>query len=201
MVFSLGGGDQFGNVVVAETTAQSHRSWLRAIRFRGGGRKNLIQAHTQRGVDHFLERFAQFGGASLCFGRNVGIKRQSGSHTGIMMLTVRKSTHGSEQILHFRLHRGTHIDDQRPRSFRSCARQSLRRINARFAAARDLAGGTDREQGGHTANPGETPSAAVPRRNRRRVADKSDLSFVPHYSLPAPGFFLVAGSCSGFDES
>src|SRR5436190_16896850 len=97
MVFSLGSGDQFGNIVVAEPPAQSERARFGAVRFRGGGRKNFIQPHAQSSVDHFLEWFAQFGGALLCFGRNVRIKRQCGSHAGIMMLSVGKSTHSSRQ--------------------------------------------------------------------------------------------------------
>jgi len=101
MVFSLGGGNQFGNVVVTKAPAQSHRSRLRTVRFRGGRRQDFIQAHAQRGVDHFLEWFPQFGSAFLCFGRNVGIKRQRGSHAGIMMLSVRKSTHTSRNASTF----------------------------------------------------------------------------------------------------
>ena len=45
MVFPLGRGDQFGNVVVAEAPAQSQRPRLGAVGFRGGGRQDFIQVH------------------------------------------------------------------------------------------------------------------------------------------------------------
>jgi len=93
MVFSRGGGDQFRDVVVTEAPAQAQRPWFCAVRLRGWRRKNLIQTRAQSGIDYFLEWFSQFGGASLCFGRNVRIKRQRSSHAGIMMLAARKSTH------------------------------------------------------------------------------------------------------------
>src|SRR2546425_13131131 len=48
---------------------------------------------------------------------------------------------GFDWFLHFRLHRGIHLDERWPGAFEAFARQFLRRVNAEFAAAGDFAGG------------------------------------------------------------
>lgn len=86
MVFSLGDGEKFGDVVVAEPFAEPERTRLGAVRFCRRRRQNRVEAHAQRHVDDVLERPAQFGGTFPGFECHVGIKRQSGPHVSIMML-------------------------------------------------------------------------------------------------------------------
>ena len=47
----------------------------------------------------------------------------------------------SHELFHLRLHRGIHLDQRRPGAFEAFAGNFLRRINAKFAAAGDFAGG------------------------------------------------------------
>gem|GEM_PF-6211776 len=91
MVLPFGRGDQFGDVVVAETPSESQGARLRTIRFRSGRDENFVQSYAKGGVDHLLEGFPQSGSTFLGFGRNIGIERQGGSHVSIMMSTIRKS--------------------------------------------------------------------------------------------------------------
>ena len=85
MVLPFGPGKKFRDVVVAEAFAQAERTRLGAVGLRCGWSQNGIKARSQRHVYHFLERLAEFGRplSGLC--RHVRVKRQCGSHTGIMM--------------------------------------------------------------------------------------------------------------------
>ena len=74
MVVSLGRGDQLGDIVVAEAPAEAHGARLGSIGLRRGRSENLVQTNAQRRIDHFFERFAQFGRALLRFGGNVRIQ-------------------------------------------------------------------------------------------------------------------------------
>jgi hypothetical protein len=89
MVFSLSGGDQLGDVVVAEAPAQTERPWFRAVRLGRWRRENLIKAYAKGRVNYFFKGLAQPGRAFLGFGGDVRVKRQSGSHAGIMMSGLR----------------------------------------------------------------------------------------------------------------
>jgi hypothetical protein len=91
MVLSLGSGEQFANIIVAKTSTKSQGPRLRLVWFGSRRPQNFIQAEAQGGVDHFFERFAKFGRASLCFGCHIGIKRQGCSHIDIMMLISKMS--------------------------------------------------------------------------------------------------------------
>lgn len=85
MVFSFRNGEQLGNIVITEPLAQAERTRLGAVRPGGWRRKDLIQPHTQRCIDHLFERLAQLGRTFSCLVSDIGIERQCGSHVGIMM--------------------------------------------------------------------------------------------------------------------
>jgi hypothetical protein len=91
MVLSLGSGQQFANIIVAKTSMKSQGPGFRLVWFGSRWPQNFIQADAQGGVDHFFERFAKFGRASLCFSSDIGVKRQRCSHVDIMMLTNKMS--------------------------------------------------------------------------------------------------------------
>lgn len=107
MVFPLGGGDQLGDVVVTVALTQTQRTRLRAVGLRGGRRENLIYIHAQRRIDHLLEGLVQLGRALPRLGGDVGIERQRGSHTGIMMLGNSTSTRIIEAAIPSHLRRST----------------------------------------------------------------------------------------------
>ena len=95
MILSFRAREQFGNIVVAETLPETERTSLRPVWLGWWRSQDFIKTRPQRCVNYFLERLLQFGRALLCFGRDVGIERQCGSHKGIMMLIRKKSTHAS----------------------------------------------------------------------------------------------------------
>jgi len=85
MILTFRAGEQFGDIVAAESPAQSHRPRIRAIGPGGRGIQDRIEPDPQGGVDHFLERLAELFGAPLRFGGNIRVKRQCCSHTSMMM--------------------------------------------------------------------------------------------------------------------
>jgi hypothetical protein len=88
VVFALCGGKQLGNVVVTEALAQSEGAGIRPVRFSGWRFQDLIKADSKRGVNDLLKGPLQYRRAFLCFGSDIRIKRQRGSHLSIMMLLV-----------------------------------------------------------------------------------------------------------------
>ncbi len=93
MILSLGAGEEFADVVVAEALPQAERARLGAIAFGRLWRQNRIEADAQGKVDDFLEGLVQFRRALFCLGGNIRIERQVGSHLDIMMLYKQMSTH------------------------------------------------------------------------------------------------------------
>ena len=74
MLFSLGAGQELGNIIVAESRAQSEWARVRTIRLGLRRLQDLIQPDPQRGVNDLLERLAEFGCALLRLSRDVGIQ-------------------------------------------------------------------------------------------------------------------------------
>lgn len=65
MVLSLGGRNQIGDVVVAETLSQAQWARLGSVGLRRGRSENLLQANAQCGVDHLFEGLVKPGRALL----------------------------------------------------------------------------------------------------------------------------------------
>jgi len=86
VILSFGASKQFGNIVVAESLAQSHWPRFCAIRFGGRRIQNGVQPNPQGSVDYLFQRLIEFCRSPLHLSGDVRIKRQCGSHAGIMML-------------------------------------------------------------------------------------------------------------------
>lgn len=97
MALPLGVGDQLGDVIIAQAPAQPHWPRLGAIGLGGRRGEDFIQSDAQSGVDHFLEGLVQTGRPQPRFGGNIRVKRQSGSHAGIMMPFLVESMPGAKQ--------------------------------------------------------------------------------------------------------
>ena len=80
-----GTGKQFTDVVIVQAASQAQRPPLCAIRFGDWRPEDLLQTEPKRGIDHLLEGLAQFRRTLLCFCPHIGVQRQGGSHTGILM--------------------------------------------------------------------------------------------------------------------
>jgi hypothetical protein len=87
MAFSFGVSEQFGDVVVTETLAEPERACFGAIGFGSGRLEDFIQTRAQGGINYAFERLAEPGRTALCFGGDIRIERQGGSHKSIMMLS------------------------------------------------------------------------------------------------------------------
>lgn len=93
MMFALGAREEFADVVIGESRAETEGASLRAVSHRGWRSENAVEPHSERGVDHFLKGLPQLGSAFSRLHRDIGIQRQGGSHLSIMMFNKRKSTH------------------------------------------------------------------------------------------------------------
>jgi hypothetical protein len=86
VILSFAVDQQLGDVVVAESIAQAQGARHGAVGLRWGGLQHGVESDAKGGVDDFFERFPEAGRALPGLGRHIGIERQGGSHTGIMML-------------------------------------------------------------------------------------------------------------------
>ena len=104
---SFGPREDFSYVVIRQAGTKSQVGRLRSIghcdrrpRLQG------IESETESLVDDDLERFAHRDGICLCPLGNIRIKRQSGSHDVIMMLTLEMSSHSGTALTRKRRLRG-----------------------------------------------------------------------------------------------
>lgn len=91
MILSFRPREQFGNVVIAEPLPEAERSRFGAIGFGRGRLEHFIEPDPQRFVHDLLEGPFEPRGSFSGFGRDIRIKRQGGSHAGIMMLHLEPS--------------------------------------------------------------------------------------------------------------
>ena len=75
VVFSLGAGEEFGDVIITEPSAQTQRAGFRAIAPRRRRVQDFLQPKTQGSIDDFLEGLPKPGCSFFRFGSYVGIER------------------------------------------------------------------------------------------------------------------------------
>jgi len=78
--------EEISHVVVGKPCTKAQIGGFRPVGHRGGRpRLESIESESKCLVDHDLERFAKGSGILLCPLRDIGIKRQWGSHKDISM--------------------------------------------------------------------------------------------------------------------
>ena len=80
MIFPLSAGEQLGDIVVTESPAQSHGTRFCAIGPRGRRIQDRIKSDPQGGVDHLLERLAEF------FAPRLALAATSGSSVNVVLM-------------------------------------------------------------------------------------------------------------------